>query len=437
VKSGMSLAEFKNTRVLVVGLGKSGLAAAKLLKSGGARVFVSDDKPRRQLREALAALPRGIEAEAGGRRFFKRPVDLVVLSPGVPADAPAIRSFRRRGIPVWPELELAWRLVKPYKTAAITGTNGKTTTTALLGEILKKAGKHVVVGGNIGTPLSDLVHQVTSATYLVLEVSSYQLETHQTFHPNVGVILNVTPDHLARHRTMKKYAEAKGRLFDLFSGDDTAVLNSGDRWCRRLAPRVKGRIAWFPSRDLETMARYVTLPGEHNRANAMAAVASARALGLKDRQIKKGLLSFKGVPHRLQIVADRGGVLYVNDSKATNVDSTLVALRSIDRPLILIMGGQHKGSPYSPLVPALKKKARMVLTIGEAAGRIRGDIKGAVPVKACGTLKNAVRLAAREARPGETVLLSPACASFDQFKNFEDRGERFARLAESAGAAAR
>jgi UDP-N-acetylmuramoylalanine--D-glutamate ligase len=351
-----------------------------------------------------------------------------VVSPGVPWNHPRLTEARRRGVPVWPELELGWRNVKPAKTVAVTGTNGKTTTTALVAHLLRTAGKKVVVGGNIGTPLSALAGRVRRSTHLVLEVSSYQLEGHQTFHPNVGLFLNLTPDHLARHGTMAGYARAKARLFALATPRDTAVLNAGDPWCRRVAKTVRARKAWFPSPRLERLAENIRLPGRHNRENAMAAAAAALALGISDRSIRMGMSTFKGVPHRIQIVATRGGVRFVNDSKSTNVDSTSVALKAFKEPLLLILGGQHKGAPYKPLAPLVRRNVREIFTIGEAAPLIRRDLRNAARVTPCGTLDRAVRAAAGKAAPGDVVLLSPACASFDQFRNFEHRGEEFVRL---------
>jgi UDP-N-acetylmuramoylalanine--D-glutamate ligase len=417
----------KNKRALVVGLGKSGVAAARFLLSHGAAVTVVDEKPAKLLASSAKNLPKKIKLKGGASRFSIAGVDLIVTSPGVPLRHPDLVKAREKKIPIWPELELGWRYVHPKKSVAVTGTNGKTTTTALLAHLLKSAKRPVVVGGNIGTPLCDLVGKINHKTYLVLEVSSYQLEGHETFHPNVGLCLNVTPDHLARHRSMKKYAEAKARLFKNFTARDTAVLNRNDVWCRGMAKKINGRVVWFPAPRLKSLGAAIKLPGQHNLENAMAAAGAARALGLTDAEIKKGLASFKGVRHRIQVVAQKGGVTYVNDSKSTNVDSTAVALKSFKQPLWLILGGQHKGAPYTPLKPLLEN-TRCVLTIGEAASKIARDLSGAVSVFPCRTLANAVNEAHQRARAGDVVLLSPACASFDQFKNFEDRGDQFVGL---------
>lgn len=422
---------FKNKRVLVVGLAKSGLAAAQLLRRHGADVAIVDEKPRRELGAVLKDIPKGTRLLLGTKRIPFSGFDLLVTSPGVPWDHKDLVAARKAGIAVWPELELAWRFVNPKKTVAITGTNGKTTTTALIGHLLKSAKRPVVIGGNIGTPLSTLASTVSSKTYLVLEVSSYQLEGHQTFHPNVGAFLNLTPDHLKRHGTMAGYAKAKGRLFDLFRGDDTAVLNGRDAWCRKVGKGIRSRKIWFPNKTDRAFARYLQLPGEHNQENAMAAAAVVRTLGVSSADIKRGMRSFRGVAHRIETVRSLRGVTWVNDSKSTNVDSTSVALKSFKGPIVLILGGQHKGSPYTPLRSLIKGRVRTILTVGEAAPIVAKDLKGTAEIVACGTIEKAVRWASKATKYGDVVLLSPACASFDQFKNFEHRGDVFAKAVRS------
>ncbi len=418
----------KGKTALVVGLAKSGVAAARLLGKLGATVLVSDSNAAASASPLRKGLPRGVAIEAGSEHFFERDIDLIVASPGVPWSHPKLAAARRRGIPVWPELELGWRCVSPAKTVAVTGTNGKTTTTALIGHLLKSAGKHVLLGGNIGTPLSALAARVKKSTYLVLEVSSYQLEGHVTFHPNVGLFLNLTPDHLARHGTMAGYAKAKARVFENQNRRDTAIINGGDAWCRRISKGLRAKKVLFPSPKLERLAASIRLPGRHNIENAMAASAAALALGLSEKSIARGLATFKGVPHRIQTVARKHGVTFVNDSKSTNVDSTSVALKSFEQPLWLILGGQHKGAPYTPLASLVRKNVREILTIGEAAPLIRRDLGKAASVMPYRTLDRAVKAAAAKAAPGDIVLLSPACASFDQFRNFEHRGDEFVRL---------
>jgi len=420
--------DLKGKTALVVGLAKSGVAAARLLRKLGATVLVTDKSASARSSPMRKLLPRGTEMEAGAETFFDRAIDLIVVSPGVPWNHPRLTAARRHGIPVWPELELGWRNVKPAKTVAVTGTNGKTTTTALIGHLLKSAGKSVLLGGNIGTPLSALAGRVKESTCLVLEVSSYQLEGHETFHPDVALFLNLTPDHLARHGTMAGYAKAKARIFENQGRGDTAVLNAADPWCRRVARGVRGKKVLFPSATLERLAGAIRLPGRHNLENAMAASAAAMALGISERAISRGLATFKGVAHRIQTVATKHGVTFVNDSKSTNVDSTSVALKSFEQPLWLILGGQHKGAPYTPLAGLVRRHVREILTIGEAAPLIRRDLGKAVTVSPHRTLDRAVKAAAAKASPGDIVLLSPACASFDQFRNFEHRGDEFVRF---------
>lgn len=419
---------FKQRDILVIGAGKSGLAAAKLLVKLKARVTLTDEKSAAQLRELLTGLPPSVRRRFGVKKFIDKPYDMIVTSPGLPWNHVELKCAREQGTTVWPELELGWRLARPFKTVAITGTNGKTTTTALVGHLLQSARRPTVIGGNIGTPLSALIPKISDKTYLVVEVSSYQLEGQQSFHPNVGLFLNLTPDHLARHKTMAGYAAAKARLFMNFTKDDTAVLNGRDGWVRKIGRTLSSRVIYFPNEIDQDLAKSLRLPGQHNQENAMAASAAVRALGLSTTQIKHGLASFRGVPHRIELVRQVNDVLYINDSKATNVDSTLVALKSFKQPIILILGGEHKGTPYTPIRELVRKQVKQILTIGEAAPIIAKDLKNAAPLLAMRTLDRAVVQAARMAKKGDVVLLSPACASFDQFKNFEHRGQVFTEL---------
>lgn len=419
---------FEQRRALVVGLGKSGAASARVLARLGARVSVTEKKQRAACRSWIRLLPSTVPVETGGHRLFRRPWDLVVVSPGVPASAATF--FREKGVPVWGELELAYRLLVladrwPAWSAAITGTNGKTTTTSLMGAIFRAAGRRTVVAGNIGLPLCDVLNDVRPDGALALEVSSYQLETTEAFRPAGGVVLNVTPDHLARHGTMAAYARTKFRLFQSQRPGDAAILNSIDPWCRRLANTVAANVFWFGDRMISPWKPPRHLPGRHNIANAMAAAVCARALGVPDAAIARALDTFRGVEHRLEPVRTWRGVRFINDSKATNVDSTRVALDSLPGRLFVILGGEDKGAPYAPLIALLKKKAKAILLIGEAAPKIAEELAGAAPQVVCGTLAKAVQHAAAAARPGDTVLLSPACASFDQFDNFEHRGRCF------------
>ena len=440
--------DLKNKRVLVVGLGKSGVASALFLQAHGARVTVSDTKAPDQLKEEIPILlDHGITVETGGHgeRTF-REQDLIVVSPGVPYDAPPLVAARAQGEPVIGEIELAAQhLAGPI--VAITGSNGKTTTTALTGEILAGSGFKTLVGGNIGTPAILLVEQATPETYTVLEVSSFQLETIQTFRPKVAVILNITPDHLDRHRTMEAYVNAKVRIFENQHGNDFAVLNEDDPTCSTLGDRVKAPLFWF-SRKREVgqgayvrdgriffrdahgqheimLASEIALKGAHNVENVLAAVCASALLGCRPEQIRQAVVNFKAVEHRIEYVATVNGVEYYNDSKATNVDATIKALESFPRNIHLILGGKDKGSPYTVMNDLLRERVKRVYTIGAAAPKIEAEIKGTTEVVHAETLENAIKRAYAVAQPGDIVLLAPACASFDQFKSYEHRGRVF------------
>jgi UDP-N-acetylmuramoylalanine--D-glutamate ligase len=373
--------------------------------------------------------------------------DMVILSPGVPSDLEELQAARRRGVLVIGDLELAgWFLQGPV--IGITGSNGKTTTTALVGHILKESGIAAQVGGNIGTPPCSMVKTSRADQWNVLELSSFQLETIDTFHAHIGAALNVTPDHLDRHYTMERYAAAKGRLFENQTAEDAAVLNADDPIARGYSSA--GKIRWFSSArevspgawlgegriviDGETLMerREVPLRGVHNLENIMAAALMAREAGASTGQIRSAVMSFRGVEHRLEFVLEAGGVEWYNDSKATNVDATLKAVAAFSGGLWIILGGKDKNTDYTPLAAPLKEKAHAALLIGAAADKIGRQLAGSAPAIACGTLAAAVAEARRRARPGDTVLLAPACASFDQFENFEHRGREFKRLAQEA-----
>ncbi len=449
--------ELKGKRVLVVGLGKSGVASALFLNGLGARVVVSDTKTEEELAQEIPALlDRGIVVESGrhGERTF-RDQDLIVVSPGVPVDVPQLAHARELGIPVIGEIELAARFLKG-KIIAITGSNGKTTTTALAGEVISWGGWEVQVGGNIGTPAISLVATATEDTYNVLEVSSFQLETIERFHPFVAVVLNVTPDHLDRHRSFDVYVAAKVRVFENQTADDYAVLNAEDATCVQMAKMTKAQVRWFSrvrevelgafvragkiyyrdqSGEREIMAvSDIKLKGAHNVENVLAAVCVGVITECEPARIRRAVQEFKAVEHRLEYVATVNGVEYYNDSKATNVDATIKALESFPGNIHLILGGKHKGSPYTVLNDLLKERAKRVYTIGAAAEIVENDVKGAVEVVRAGTLENAVRRAAEAAVPGDVVLLAPACASFDQFQSYEHRGRVFKEVVSALSA---
>jgi UDP-N-acetylmuramoylalanine--D-glutamate ligase len=457
LRGEMNLMELKDKRVLVVGLGKSGVASALFLKARGARVTVSDTKSDDELRNEIPALlDSGITIETGGHgeRTF-RGQDLIVVSPGVPLDAPPLAQARSMGEAVIGEIELAARFL-PGPIVAITGSNGKTTTTSLVGEILTASGLHALVGGNIGTPAISLAERATRETVTVLEVSSFQLETISTFRPKVAVVLNVTPDHLDRHKTFEAYADAKARIFENQQGDDFAVLNEDDPTCVGMATRIKAPVFWFSRqkevkqgawvRDRNILFRYavadgqsrqreimqvseIPLKGAHNLENVLAAVCAGMLMGCAPEKIREAVRDFKAVEHRLEFVATIRGVDYYNDSKATNVDATIKAIESFPANIHLILGGKDKGSDYSVLNDLLRTRVTRVYTIGAAAGKIESQIAASkVEVVRAETLENAVRRASTVAATGDVVVLAPACASFDQFKNYEERGQVFKEI---------
>src|SRR6201997_2343044 len=423
--------DVKNKRVLVVGLGKSGVAAALVLKGHGARVTVSATKAEDQLRaEIPVLLDHGITVETGGHgeRTF-RGQDLIVVSPGVPVDAPPLVQARAAGEPVIGEIELAAQNLSG-EIVAITGSNGKTTTTTLAGEILAAGGFPVSVGGNIGTPAISLVERATRQTIVVLEVSSFQLETIQTFRPKVAVVLNVTPDHLDRHRTFQTYVDAKTRIFENQQASDFAVLNEDDPTCRTLRDRTRAQVFWF-SRKKEVqqgacvrdgkiffldgksqrevmLVSEIPLKGAHNVENVLAGVCAGALMGCEPAKIRQAIQNFKAVEHRLEYVATIKGVEYFNDSKATNVDATIKALESFPKNIHIILGGKDKGSDYTVLKPLLAERAQRVYTIGAAAEKIESPLGDAVPLTRALTLDNAVRKAAETAAPGDVVVLAPA-----------------------------
>jgi UDP-N-acetylmuramoylalanine--D-glutamate ligase len=442
--------ELKDKRVLVVGLGKSGVASALFLKVHGARVTVSDTKSGDELRNEIPVLlDHGITVETGGHgeRTF-RGQDLIVVSPGVPVDAPLLVQARSLGEAVIGEIELASQFL-PGPIVAITGSNGKTTTTTLTGEILAAAGMSALVGGNIGTPAISLAEQAKPETVIVLEVSSFQLETIQTFRPKIAVVLNVTPDHLDRHRTLEVYVDAKARIFENQRGEDFAVLNADDPVCVTMAARTRVQVFWFSrqkeveqgawvrdgnilfrngSQQREVMlVSEIPLKGAHNLENVLAAVCAGALMGCAPEKIRQTVVDFKAVEHRLEFVATIRGVDYYNDSKATNVDATLKALESFPSNIHLILGGKDKGSDYAVLNDLLRQRVKRVYTIGAAAAKIESQIKG-VEVVHAETLENALRKANAAAQPGDVVLLAPACASFDQFKSYEHRGKMFKEI---------
>jgi len=435
------------------------VASALFLQQRGATVTVSDTKPPDQLKEEIPLLlDHGMTVETGGHgeRTF-RGQDLIVVSPGVPYDAPQLVQARLQGEPVIGEIELAAENLVG-SIIAITGSNGKTTTTTLVGEILAAAGVKTLVGGNIGTPAISLVERATPETITVLEVSSFQLETIKTFRPKVAVILNITPDHLDRHRTFDAYVNAKARIFENQQGSDFAVLNEDDETCLKLADVVKAPLFWFSRKKEVGQGAFVSegrilfrdahgeaeimllseipLKGAHNVDNVLAAVCTAALMGCRPDQIRKAVANFKAVEHRIEYVATINGVEYFNDSKATNVDATIKAVESFPKNIHLILGGKDKGTPYTVLRDLLRERVKRVYTIGAAAAKIEAEIQGSTEVVHAETLENAIKRAHAVAQPGDVVLLAPACASFDQFKSYEHRGRLFKEVVKGLAGAA-
>ena len=409
-------------RVLVVGLARSGNAAADVLVAKGASVVAFD---RNEAVETGRLRGLGVEVHLGREeeKLLQR-IDLVVKSPGVPGWTRLVARARRRGIPVWSEIELGAQLLS-NPVLGVTGTNGKTTTSELLGELFRAAGQPVEVAGNVGRPLTSLVDSVRPDAWIVCELSSFQLEDVETLNPEIGVLLNLEPDHLDRHGSFDAYAATKLRIFERQSSEDTAVVPRGFG----AVPGAGRRVEFGAADELPAEPQ---IPGRHNRENAAAATAAARAAGISDDAIAKGLRTFPGVPHRIEPVRELRGVRYVNDSKATNVAATLRALASFPgSPLHVILGGRGKAEPYAPLAAAFGPDDRTYL-IGEAAREIASALDAAgVPYSDAGDLGSAFAAAAANAAAGGIVLLSPACASFDQFEDFEARGDEFRRLVEA------
>jgi UDP-N-acetylmuramoylalanine--D-glutamate ligase len=445
--------ELKGKKVLVVGLGKSGLAAALFLRRKGALVTVSDVRSAAALAHDLPALlDQGIMVEAGGHGLLTfRRQDLIVVSPGVPLDTPELVQVRNFGLPVIGELELAARYLTG-KTIAITGSNGKTTTTSLCGEILAAAHLHVQVGGNIGVPVISLVDESREEGWSVLEVSSFQLETAYQFRPNIAAILNISPDHLDRHGNMESYVAAKERIFANQGPSDALVLNADDDAAARAAARAKSRVFWFSHTRIVRQGAFVhdgaiyfraseqsapefilkvgsiPLKGQHNVENVLAAGCVARLAGVAPEVIRGAVERFHAVEHRLEFVASVNGVDYYNDSKATNVDAAMKAIAAFPSGIHLILGGKDKNSDYRLMRPLIGERVKAIYTIGAAAEKIITHVEGSAPIVNSGTLDIAVAKAADAAQPGDIVLLAPACSSFDQFQNYEQRGQVFKDL---------
>jgi UDP-N-acetylmuramoylalanine--D-glutamate ligase len=434
--------DFKGKKVTVVGLARSGVSAARALHALGAVVTVTDKKPVEQLAAQIASLGNGITVAAGGHpdRIFLE-TDLIVLSPGVPHIAPVVQA-RRHGVKVISELELAWLLSDaPY--IGITGTNGKSTVTTLVGQMLAKAKKNVLVAGNIGNALTEDISLLTRKDWIVAELSSFQLEDIETFRPRIATILNVTQDHLDRYHTIEEYGEAKTRIFMNQQKEDYLVLNFDDPIVKSYTRRTRATVIPFSRHlrfnpgacvhdgDIMFNGRRIIavdklkIGGVHNLENALAATALSLLAGADLWSVVSVLRKFPGLEHRLEFVRVKNGVSYINDSKGTNVGAVLKSVEGFTRPVILIAGGLDKGSDFSPLYDLFKHKVKLLILIGKAADKMAKALGTSTETVFAQTLQDAVRVASVRANKGDVVLLSPACASFDMFKDFEDRGRQF------------
>ncbi|MDE2058309.1 MAG: UDP-N-acetylmuramoyl-L-alanine--D-glutamate ligase [candidate division NC10 bacterium] len=443
-----AMIDLAGKRVVVVGLARSGEAACRLLLKQGATVIGTDRRGEHEADAGLCSLEQdGVSLELGKRYLHSLlSADLVVVSPGIDLREPLFRRVRKVGIPLIGEVELAYRCSEAT-FIGITGTNGKSTTTTLIGAMLKQAGLPSHVAGNIGTPLCRVAPSLAAGECVVAELSSFQLETIEQFRPRVALLLNLAPDHLDRYDQIEDYYQAKARIFENQRVSDFAIVNADDPLVLQAAAQVRGRkIAFSRTEPLDTGA-YVgedqlilamngrrevicrvpelRIQGVHNLENALAASLAAAVAGVPTMAIRNALTSFEGLPHRVECVAEIGGVRYIDDSKGTNVGAVIRSLQSFTVPVVLIAGGKDKQSDFSPLAPLVRERVKRLVLIGQAAPKLRRELAGACPIEDASSLEEAVRRAAAAASPGEVVLLSPACASFDMFTDFEDRGRVF------------
>jgi UDP-N-acetylmuramoylalanine--D-glutamate ligase len=448
----MQTTQLRDKNVLVLGLGRSGMAAATLLSRDGAHVVVRDEGDDAALQERASQLRQlGVQVELGNHFKASTRFDLAVLSPGIRPERPIVQELAKKKTPVLSELELAYRFCL-CPIISVTGTNGKTTTTELITAMLETCEKRVIAAGNIGYALSDAAEQSAGLDALVVEVSSFQLEKIERFKPDVGIWLNLTPDHLDRHGSMEHYARAKAHLFMNQTANDTAILGTQAlTWARRVGCEFRGRLItistngdhadlWLDNEDGQTIWCWLpecrgivmrmdetNLRGTHNAENIMATIAAGIAMGLPVRGIREAIMSYCPQPHRCEYITQIGGVTYINDSKATNVDAVAKALETFREPVILIAGGRNKAMDFSVIKNVIAKRVKLAVLIGETQEAIGAAWSGAAPCVHATSMEDAVRVAAHHARVGDVVLLSPVCASFDMFKNYEHRGEEFKR----------
>lgn len=442
---------WRHGTVAVIGLGKSGVAATRLLAREHVKVYASDGSQHPYAEDAVRALGTlpGVEVELGHHNLARiQHAAGVVVSPGVPPDAPPLKTARESGIPIVSELDVGCRALEDTRVIAITGTNGKTTTTALIAHLLRSAGLPAEAVGNIGRPVSDMALSSPHPQFLAIEVSSFQLHDSPHFAPDIGVLTNLAPDHLDRYASVDEYYADKAMLFRNAHGKNAWVVNGDDRAVLDMVKSVTGTKlqfslewkadAWYDAAAGTLMLKNgvllhreaLNLLGAHNVANALAAALAVHRAGVAPSAIAEGLKSFRALPHRLEPVREVDGVQWINDSKATNIASTVVAVEAMTRPYVLLLGGRHKGEPYTRLGPLLKPQCRLVIAYGEAGPIVAKDLEGQVPIERGTTFADVLARAQKAARPGDAVLLSPACSSYDQFKNYEERGATFRQFAE-------
>ncbi len=447
----MSSFDVRGKKISVIGMARSGVAVAHLLNSKGATLFVSDNGKKENLESEIARLTEeNIPHEIGHHTERVYDCSLLVISPGVPSNAPVVVEAQKRNIKVVSELEIGSLFCKA-SIVAITGSNGKTTTTTLLGRVLGDAKKKHVVAGNIGTAFSSIVLELAATDIAVLEVSSFQLDHIETFRPRISVILNITEDHMDRYEhSMEKYAASKARIFENQRADEVLIYDADDEWCRKEAALAKCRTIGFSLKSMQDEGAFVekgrlvtvidgkrtevipcdeiSIKGMHNLYNSMAATLVGQLLGIGSASIRSTLKNFKGVEHRLEFVREVDGVRYYNDSKATNVDSVWYALQAFDEPIVLLLGGRDKGNDYSRLTDPVKNRVKAIVAIGESADKVEKAFQGTTSVTRADSMDGAIQKAKSLSVSGDVVLLSPACASFDWFNNYEHRGQVFKEL---------